>query len=100
MIDLEKKHLDVILVLLAKHVPECEVRVFGSRVDGSAKKYSDLDLALVSDKKLDWKRLEDLKLAFSESDLPMKVDVLDFNDISENFKAIIRQHCEIIGVRS
>ena len=95
MIDLEKRHLDTVLRVLALHIPECEVWAFGSRVrvqgtadrgQGTVKKYSDLDLALIADKELDWKKLEELKLAMSESDLPMMVDILDCNSISDSFK--------------
>jgi predicted nucleotidyltransferase len=43
---------------------------FGSRVQGTAKPFSDLDLAVMGDVPLDFRQLADLKDAFAESDLP------------------------------
>ena len=51
MIDVSPYHLKIIQKILHKHVPDCEVRAFGSRVTWTAKDYSDLDLAVVGKKK-------------------------------------------------
>lgn len=82
--------------LLAEHVPEFEVRAFGSRYIGKAKKYSDLDLVLVGPGRIDIGRLGKLKEAFEESDLPYRVDLLDWNAISEEFKNVIKRGYAII----
>lgn len=37
MIDIAKKDLDLVVSILRKYVPQCEVRAFGSRVTGTAK---------------------------------------------------------------
>ena len=94
MIDLEPGHLELIKRILAEHVPDCEVRVFGSRITGTAQRYSDLDLALIGS--VDWRKIEALKDAFAESDLPMIVDVLDGNAVSESFREIIEKRYEVI----
>ena len=47
MIDLDEKSLQIVKELLRQHVPECKVLAFGSRVTGTASRYSDLDLAIV-----------------------------------------------------
>ena len=52
MIDVAKQHLTTIKCILEKHIPECEVRVFGSRIAGTAKKYSDFDLIIIVMKRL------------------------------------------------
>lgn len=106
MIDLEKKHLDTVLRILALRVPECEVWAFGSRVQATdnklraagarAKKFSDLDLAIIADKEIGWRKLEELKLAMSESDLPITVDILDCNSISDSFRKIIERNYEVV----
>ena len=94
MIDLDGKYLQIVKDILRRHVPECKVLVFGSRVTGTAHKYSDLDLAIVCDEPIDWRRLESLKDAFSESDLPIMVDVLDWHTLPESFQTIVKNHCE------
>ncbi len=101
MIDLKPKHLETVRDLLASHVPECEVRAFGSRVNGMAKSYSDLDLVVIGTANLDRNRLELLREAFMDSELPFRVDVLDWNVIPESFKRIISRRDEVIqGVRA
>lgn len=89
MIDLAPEHLEEVRRILAEHAPGIEVRAYGSRVRGTARAHSDLDLALLGEEKLDWRRIEALKDAFSESDLPFQVDVLDWNAISDSFRAVI-----------
>ncbi len=72
------------------------MRVFGSRVKGPAKRHSDLDLAVVGQGRLERSRLDRLAEAFSESDLPFRVDVLDWHEISEEFCQVIASRYEII----
>ena len=43
-LDVEPRHLDTVRTILRRHVPEYEVRAFGSRVHGRPRKFSDLDL--------------------------------------------------------
>ena len=96
MIDLNPSYLAVVERILAEHVPECEVRAFGSRASWTAKDYSDLDLAIVGDGPLDWRTLALLKEAFEESDLPMRVDVLDWHNIAESFQHVIERHYVVL----
>nr|WP_228518410.1 MULTISPECIES: nucleotidyltransferase domain-containing protein [unclassified Gluconobacter] len=63
--------------ILNEIVPDREVRAFGSRVTGKAKPFSDLDLAVMGDGPLPLETRARLEEAFSESDLPWKVDILD-----------------------
>jgi type I restriction enzyme S subunit len=96
MIDISPEHLQIALNILSRIVPECEVRAFGSRFKWTAKDYSDLDLALVGDGKLPLKKLSAIKIAFEESDLPYRVDVLDWHSISPEFQKVIGQGYEVI----
>lgn len=66
------------------------MRAYGSRVKGKAKRFSDLDLAVKSDAELDLAELFALRDAFSESDLPIRVDVLDLHDVPPEFMAAIQ----------
>ena len=72
MIDLPPSQLEAVKRILAERVPECEVRAFGSRINQTAKKWSDLDLAVVGLDKLGQHALYDLKEAFEESTLPIR----------------------------
>ena len=99
MIDVEEKYLDEIRRILGEHVPDCEVRAFGSRLDGKARDFSDLDLVLVGSEKLNWQKIELLKDAFASSNIPITVDVIDWYAISEEFRAVIENNYEIIQER-
>jgi type I restriction enzyme S subunit len=96
MIDVNPNHLQTIRCILAAHVPECEVRAFGSRVAGTTKKYSDLDLAVVGRRKLDSDTLRLLREAFEESDLPFRVDVIDWAATTKSFRKVIEKKYEVI----
>ena len=96
MIDLPPAQLETVKRILAKYVPQCEVRAFGSRIKQSAKSWSDLDLAIVGVEKLENHNLYDLKEAFEESDLPIRIDVLDWYTISQEFQAVINARYEVI----
>ena len=96
MIDVSPHQLEVIRKILDKHAPGCEVRAFGSRVTRTAKDYSDLDLAVVGKEKLASKTLYALKEDFEESDLPFRVDVLDWHAISKEFQKVIEKKYEVI----
>lgn len=95
-LDLEPKYLSLIQFILQQYVPECEVRAFGSRVRGKAEKYSDLDLVLVGTSQLAPRRIEELKDAFSASNLPISVDIIDWHAISDNFRKEIAKNFLVV----
>lgn len=91
MIDQPEASLAEVRRILAAHLPAgCEVRVFGSRVRGGAHPYSDLDLVVVGKDRIPETGLIALKDAFSESNLPICVDVQDWQALSERFQKAIR----------
>jgi len=96
MIDLEPRHLETVRRILAAHLPGVEVRAFGSRVRGTARRFSDLDLAVVADDPLPADRLEALRDAFSASDLPILVDVLDWHAVNPAFRAVVDAGYEVV----
>lgn len=75
--------------ILQRFLPENEVWAFGSRVNGNAKPYSDLDLAIISQQPIPLPLLAEVAEAFSESDLPWKVDLVDWATTSERFRQVI-----------
>ena len=96
MLDLESRHLAVVVGILNHHVPGARTYAFGSRVTGRAHRFSDLDLAIQWENGLDLGTMAKLREEFSESNLPMKVDVVDLLCVSSEFKKIILQ--EVIDV--
>ncbi|WP_301099323.1 nucleotidyltransferase domain-containing protein [Otariodibacter sp.] len=90
MIDLTQEQQLIVKNILSHYVPEFDVWAFGSRVNGNSKTYSDLDLVIKTEKPLSLLTLSNLTEAFSLSDLPWKVDVLDWSSINDNFREIIK----------
>ena len=89
--------LSEVLNILRAHVPEYEVWAFGSRVHGrNLKPFSDLDLVIITAEPLELLRLADLKEAFTESNLPFKVDLLDWARVNDRFRRIIEKEHVVV----
>lgn len=95
-IDLSSHDLNVVCEILKNHASDYAVWAFGSRVKGNAKKYSDLDLAIMTQQPLSFSKMAIIKEAFDESDLPIRVDVVDWAATSEAFQKIIEQDKVVI----
>lgn len=89
LVDVRPDHWAIVQGTLQKHVPQCEVWAFGSRAKWTAKPYSDLDLAVICDQPLSLAASAALAHDLSESDLPWKVDIVDWATTSESFRSII-----------
>lgn len=95
-IDLDPAHRATILILLKQHVPECEVRAYGSRVNFTAEQYSDLDLAILGADESSLWQISHLRQAFEESDLPFRVDVMNWNRIPDSFREEIAESYAVL----
>ncbi|HDL5948634.1 TPA: nucleotidyltransferase domain-containing protein [Mannheimia haemolytica] len=96
MIDLTESQRQQVLDIFKKYLPDTPVWVFGSRIKGTAKAYSDLDLALITKQPLTIRQQTELELAFTDSDLPFTVDLIDGASCNESFKQIILQRYEVL----
>lgn len=90
------RHLQYILEQIELYVPEATVWAFGSRVKGSHRPASDLDLAVLCDKETAKKQLPKLNDVFIESDLPFKVQLLDFNRLPKNMQENIKNNFVVL----
>ncbi|MBC7983045.1 MAG: nucleotidyltransferase domain-containing protein [Candidatus Obscuribacterales bacterium] len=77
--------------ILQQQIPNNVVLAFGSRVTGTSKPFSDLDLAILGDEPLPAVVLSNLGEAFDDSDLPFKVDIVDWATTNESFRKIIER---------
>lgn len=87
---------DTVRAILKAHVPEFEVWAFGSRAAGTAGAYSDLDLAIAGEGPLDSARRAALHEAFVESDLPWKVDLVDWVSVGERFRRAVEGRSRVM----
>ena len=90
-IDISPGQWDIVYDILQRHVPGHEVWAFGSRARRRAKPYSDLDLAIITQAPLPLDTRAALSSEFPESDLPWKVDVVDWSVTNDTFREIIRR---------
>ena len=96
LLDIRPDHLQIVQAILQKHIPEYEVWAFGSRAKWKAKEYSDLDLCVITKEPLSFTILGLMAEDFSESDLPWKVDVVDWSTTNESFRKIIEKDKVVI----
>ncbi len=89
MLDLKPEHLAMVQRILAERIPFAQVWAFGSRVAGSAKKFSDLDLAIDAGRELSFLEMANLREDFQESDLPMSVDLVDLRSVKLAFRKLV-----------
>jgi len=90
------EELGMLQSIMKRYVPNYKVWAFGSRVTGTYKPYSDLDLALVGDEPISIKTRAALSDALSESALPYKVDIVDWASTSKEFQEIIEKQKLVI----
>ena len=85
---LRTKDRDLIIDLVKKNIhQESELWAFGSRVNGDAHDTSDLNLVLVSkdNSTIDINDFMKLKAMIQKSNIPLLVQILDWNRIPKSF---------------
>jgi predicted nucleotidyltransferase len=89
-LDLTAAAFTVLSQVLRRELPPAvRVWAFGSRVVGGARRFSDLDLALEAAERIDPGVLARLRTTLSESDLTIKVDVVDMAAVDPDFRRIV-----------
>ncbi len=89
-VDITTQDAQILCALLGKYLSETTVWAFGSRVKGTSRPESDLDLVAFIDAEQK-SRLYDLREAFAESNLSFRVDILNWDEIPESFQENIRK---------
>lgn len=90
-IDLSPEHLRLVRAILREHVPDRNVRAFGSRVTGNAKPMSDLDVCIMGEAPIGSATVARLRDAFSESLLPIRIDIVLWAGLTPAFRAKIEE---------
>src|SRR3954447_6711857 len=83
--DIAEEDWAIVRDILHRHVSDYTVWAFGSRAKRTARRFSDLDLAIITDTPLLFDVGGALGEDFSDSDLPFRVDILDWATTSEAF---------------
>lgn len=80
--NLETRHKQIIEDILSKY--QYQFFIFGSRIRGDARKFSDLDLCYKQT--IPAHIISDIKESFEESNLPFTIDILDWNQLDKSFQ--------------
>lgn len=93
---LENSQREEILNYCRVFVPEAAVYVFGSRAAGGATPRSDLDLALEAENALPLEKIYQLKNVFVNSNLPFRVDIIDLNAVTPDFREVVERQAVLL----
>lgn len=79
--------LKFIVNIIRKQIPDkgYKIFLFGSRVMGTARRYSDIDIGILGEKSVPVNKLESIEEILENSDLPYNVDVVDFAKAGKSF---------------
>jgi predicted nucleotidyltransferase len=99
-LDMQPQHLSLLRELLHRYLPQAEVWAYGSRVNGDGHEASDLDLVVrqPANLKQETSALREAKEALVESNLPIRVDMVDWAHIPESFHREIEQAYVVVQV--
>ncbi len=97
-LSMQSRHLQMVRQIVANYAHNAEVWAYGSRVTGGGHEGSDLDLMIRNpvDPTQEQLGLSSLKGAFMESNLPIRVDVVDWARIPDYFRREIQKGYVII----
>lgn len=95
-IDITPEQREMLLAQLGRHLPGVSVWAYGSRVKGSARPNSDLDLVVFTTpaQRL---HVSELKDALDESNIPFRVDLHVWDEIPERFREIIMNEHQVMS---
>ena len=94
-IDITDGQRQTVLTLLERHLPGTEAWVYGSRAKWTSRPQSDLDLVVFATPEQSG-QIATLREAFEESDLPFRVDLFVWDEVSEQFKKDIEEDYVIV----
>ncbi|MBI3590112.1 MAG: nucleotidyltransferase domain-containing protein [Candidatus Melainabacteria bacterium] len=85
---MENKYLTQLKKLVLDELKSQNVKIFifGSRARGDNYIGSDVDIGLISKGKIDSSKISLLKEKIENSNIPYKVEIVNFNEVSEDFK--------------
>lgn len=81
---IEKQIKNIIFQFLDRQ--KYQAFIFGSRAIGKSRKFSDYDVGILGKKPVLPENKILIEEALEESDIPYKVDIVDFSSVSEKFK--------------
>ena len=89
-VDITAEQNEVLHSFLADYLPDTEVWIYGSRVQGKARVSSDLDMVVFATPE-QRSNVSLLREAFDESNLAFRVDLFIWDEVPESFRETIKK---------
>jgi predicted nucleotidyltransferase len=88
-LDIDENVRALLVSCITRYLPDVKVLVFGSRINGKSKPYSDIDLTAFT-KPEHKTQVSLLREALEESNLPFRVDFLEWDKLPSSFQKNIK----------
>ena len=98
-IDITADQRETLVSLLDRHLPNTQAWVYGSRVNGTSRPGSDLDMVVFSPPE-QGPEVSELREAFEESNLPFRVDLFVWDEVPEIFQEEIERGHMVLATPS
>jgi predicted nucleotidyltransferase len=94
---ISEKIKNEILSIIISEINEASfcVFLFGSRAENKEKSYSDIDIGIWGEHCLDSKIRHRIEERFTHSNIPYKIDLIDFGEVDESFKKFSLQKVNV-----
>ena len=96
MIDLSPTVRAHVVEILRRRLGDQRVYLVGSRAQGPAKRFADIDLLLMNDQPLAPAERAILRYEVEESDIPFKVDLLEWSELSPAFRERLQKEARLL----
>lgn len=83
---LTEAHRALVLATVHAVLPGARLAVFGSRANGRARPFSDLDLLLLEPSSLSWRQRADLQDGLEASALPFRTDIVEWSALPDDLR--------------
>jgi uncharacterized protein len=83
------KEQEIIIRLLDALFPGVKIYLFGSRARGTARPFSDIDLAIDTGKRLNFLEIAKAKNVIDGLNMPMTTDIVDMHSIPDTLRDTI-----------
>ncbi len=94
---MNNKYINELKQIFLQYLADEKVKLFlfGSRARKSNYFFSDVDIGLIPYGKINEKKLTLIKEKIEDSNIPYKVEIINFNNVSEKFKKEALKEIEI-----
>lgn len=80
--------LKLIQAKVHQHLPSSRAFIFGSRALDTNRRFSDVDIGIISKQKIKGYLWENLSEELENSSLPYQINLVDFQTVSPEFKKV------------